>query len=97
MPTCTGGTRSSEPSSRCTGVSGHNNYWLWGPRGWDGRVLIVVGGSEERMKGLFAHVDRAATVECGRCMPYENHRPVWVCRSLRPTVADVWPQIKHYD
>jgi hypothetical protein len=78
-------------------LSGHNNYWLWGPRDWDGRVLIVVGGTEERMRAAFAQVERAATIECGRCMPYENNRPVWIGRSLRMPVADLWPRLKHYD
>jgi len=78
-------------------ISGHNNYWLWGPRGWDGRVLVVVGDREERLRERFERVERAATIECGLCMPYENHRPVWVCRGLRRPVPDVWPQVKHYD
>jgi hypothetical protein len=78
-------------------ISGHNNYWLWGPRGWDGRVLIVVGSSEERLRARFEQVERAATIECGRCMPYENHRPVWIARGLRQPVAQLWPQIKHYE
>ena len=78
-------------------ISGHNNYWFWGPRGWDGRVLIVVGGTEERLRALFETVERASTLDCGRCMPYENGRPVWVCRRLRQPVAEVWARIKHYD
>jgi len=57
----------------------------------------VVGSGEERLKTLFAQVDRAATIECGRCMPYENHRPVWICRNLRSSVEEVWPQVKHYE
>jgi hypothetical protein len=78
-------------------ISGHNNYWLWGPRGWDGGVLIVVGGREERLRGLFAQVERVGTTACGRCMPYENGRPVWIARRLRPSVAQLWGQVKHYD
>ncbi|HYS05632.1 MAG TPA: glycosyltransferase family 39 protein [Candidatus Dormibacteraeota bacterium] len=78
-------------------ISAHNNYWLWGPRGWDGRVLIVVGGEEDRLGDRFEAVERAATIDCGRCMPYENGRPVWVCRGLRAPVAETWAQIKHYD
>jgi hypothetical protein len=78
-------------------ISGHNNYWLWGPRGWDGRVLIVVGSTEERLRARFEGVERVSTIECGLCMPYENHRPVWVVRGLRSAVAEAWPRIKHYD
>jgi Dolichyl-phosphate-mannose-protein mannosyltransferase len=78
-------------------ISGHNNYWLWGPRGWDGRLLIVVGGSEERMHASFEAVERAATIDCGLCMPYENHRPVWIGRRLRMPVATAWEHLKHFD
>lgn len=78
-------------------ISGHNNYWLWGPRDWNGRVLIVVGGGEENLRARFDEVERAATIDCGRCMPYENGRPVWVCRGLHGSVEGVWERIKHYD
>lgn len=78
-------------------IGGHNNYWLWGPRGWDGRVLIVVGGDEEELRPQFARLERVTTIECGYCMSYENHRPVWIARGLRPPVAAVWPEVKHYD
>lgn len=78
-------------------ISGHNNYWLWGPGGWDGRVLIVVGSNEARLRGLFEQVERAAIISCGLCMPYENNRPVWIARGLRQPVAELWPRIKHFD
>lgn len=78
-------------------ISGHNNYWLWGPRGWDGRVLIVVGSNEERLRSLFDQVERAGTTDCGYCMPYENGRPIWICRGLKQPVADLWPTVKHFD
>jgi hypothetical protein len=78
-------------------ISGHNNYWLWGPGDWDGRVLIMIGGDEARVRAAFGQVERAGTIECGRCMPYENHRPVWLLRDLRLPVADFWTRIKHYD
>jgi hypothetical protein len=78
-------------------IAGHNNYWLWGPHGWDGRVLIMIGGDETRLRAAFADVERAGTIACGRCMPYENGRPIWILRGLRLPVADLWQRIKHYD
>ncbi|HVT58984.1 MAG TPA: glycosyltransferase family 39 protein [Thermoanaerobaculia bacterium] len=78
-------------------LSGHNNYWLWGPGSFDGTTLIVIGSRQERLAELFREVERAATIECGLCMPYENHRPVWICHGLKPSVPEFWSRIKHYD
>ncbi len=78
-------------------LSGHNSYWLWGTRGFSGRVMIFIGGSEERLGELFETVERAATIDCGLCMPYENGRPVWVARGPRVPLEQLWPRLKHYD
>ena len=78
-------------------LSGHNSYWMWGPGDWDGSVLIVVGGTEEQVGAAFGQVERAATIDCGLCMPYEDGRPVWVVRNLVRPVEEIWPQLKHYD
>jgi hypothetical protein len=78
-------------------VSGHNNYWLWGPAGFTGDVLIVVQASRGRLDERFADVRQVATIECQHCMPYQNHRPVFVCRQPRQTLAALWPRLKHFD
>lgn len=78
-------------------VSGHNNYWLWGLRGWRGSTLIVVGGDRETLGSAFERVERVATIDCGLCMPYENGRPVWVAQGLKADIEAVWQTLKHYD
>jgi hypothetical protein len=78
-------------------LSGHNNYWLWGPQGAQGEVVIIVGGEEADHDEVFWDVTRAATIECGRCMPYENRNPVWVCRGPRTPLTELWPRLKHFD
>jgi hypothetical protein len=78
-------------------ISGHNNYWLWGPGDFDGRVAIIIGDTREDHLADFESVTQAGMVDCGYCMPYENNRPVWICRGLKRPVADVWPGLKHYD
>jgi 4-amino-4-deoxy-L-arabinose transferase-like glycosyltransferase len=78
-------------------ISNHNNYWLWGPRGNDGKVVIILGGSEERISQGFESCERAATFECDYCMPYENHRPVWVCRDLKVPMEEFWTAIKNFN
>ncbi len=78
-------------------ISGHNNYWLWGPGEATGEVVIVVGGSDEGLRRLFETVERAGTVDCRYCMPYEDNKPVWVARGIRQPLPQVWPDLKHYD
>jgi hypothetical protein len=78
-------------------TSGHNNYWLWGPRGASGRVVIIVGGDEADHRGECLSVERAGTTDCDYCMPYEDDQPIFVCRGLRTPLADLWPRLKHFD
>ncbi len=78
-------------------VSGHNNYWLWGPPTGPIDTVIAVGGERERLEKEFDEVSLAATTDCGLCMPYENHRLIWICRGPKRSLVDLWPSLKHYD
>lgn len=78
-------------------IGGHNNYWLWGPREFTGDVVLVLGNDRESLEESFEQVELGAMVDCGHCMPYENHRPVWICRKLRRPLAEAWPRLKHFD
>ncbi len=78
--------------------SGHNNYWWWGPGDRRGVVIALVPqDSRARLEQLFESVTLAGTIECEHCMPYENHRPIFVCRGPRRSLADVWANARHYD
>jgi 4-amino-4-deoxy-L-arabinose transferase-like glycosyltransferase len=78
-------------------ASGHNNYWLWGPGDWDGRVLIIVGGDLEDHRESFETVEQVGTVGSPYAMPYERDLGIFIARGLRAPVSQVWPQVKHYD
>ena len=78
-------------------ISGHNNYWLWGPGKATGRVVIVVGEDDEGLRRMFEKVERAATIDCRYCMPYEDNKPVWIARGIRQPLSEIWPALKHYD
>jgi hypothetical protein len=77
-------------------ISGHNSYFLWGPRGCTGEVVIVLGGQRKDHEDVFESVDLAAVHACTDCMPYENNRPIWVARGARVPLAQVWPRLKRY-
>ncbi len=76
--------------------SGHNNYWLWGPHG-SGQVLIVIGGRKENHLRVYSSAEPAGLTDCGDCLPGENHQTIWVLRGPRMSVAEVWPQLRHYE
>lgn len=78
-------------------ISNHNSYWLWGPRDWDGEVLVIPTRNEGRLRRLFESVEQVGSLECGHCMPYENHLPIWVARRARASVPQVWIAAKNFD
>lgn len=77
-------------------LSAHNNYYLWGPRGFTGECVIVLGDDAPTLSKLFEEVTPVAEHRCADCMPYEE-MTIHLCRRLRVPMAELWPQIKHYD
>ncbi len=78
-------------------ISGHNSYWLWGPRGATGEVVLVHSREEGRLHQLFESVELHGRIACGRCMPYENGMGVWICKKPRRPLAAIWGEVKHFD
>lgn len=74
-------------------LSGHNQYGLWGPGDHDGSVVIRVGGDLARYRELCTEVTVAATFGVPYAMPYEQDRPILVCRGMHRDLRAVWPEI----
>ncbi len=77
-------------------VSGHNNYFLWGPPEGAGTVIII-GGDEEDHRQSCANLERAGEIQCGYCMPFEDRQTVFVCRGLKMPLSELWPRVKHFE
>ncbi|MDE2133340.1 MAG: glycosyltransferase family 39 protein [Alphaproteobacteria bacterium] len=77
-------------------ISGHNNYFLWGPRGRDGSVVIEIGGDRDEYLREFRQVDQAGYIDTPYAMPYETNQPIWVLRGLKTPIETVWPRIKNF-
>jgi hypothetical protein len=78
-------------------LSGNNQYYLWGPRGYDGSVVIGVGFEPSALAPLCGSVTLAARYGTSPyVMPYERNRPIVICRNMRPSLAARWSDFKHY-
>jgi hypothetical protein len=77
-------------------ISGHNNYFLWGPRGHDGSVVIRLGGERENLLKAYATVQAAGVFENPWAMPSETGRTIWICRGRKPPLDTAWPSFKNY-
>jgi hypothetical protein len=74
-------------------VSGHQNYYLWGPHGYTGEVMIVVGKPETELKKMFSSVEAAGYVNHPYAMPFE-HVTIYLCRGANAPLTSIWPQLK---
>ena len=77
-------------------ISGHQSYFLWGPRGYTGESVIVMDDRKERLEQVFASVTKVGHVEHPYSMPYE-HFDVFYCRGLKQPLSQVWPSVKNWD
>jgi len=77
-------------------VSGHNNYWIWGPPPGRGELVITVGETEEDVGKTYREVRVADRTRDEWCMPYEDDLPIIVGRSPRATLEEIWPRCKMF-
>ena len=78
-------------------ISAHNSYFLWGPRGASGEVVITLGRDAAGYGRYYGDVRAAGRVESAHAMPYESDLTIWVLRQPRAPLAEIWPALKHYD
>jgi hypothetical protein len=78
-------------------IGAHNNYFLWGPRGHDGSVVIRLGGSREQLLRTYQSVEPAGLFDNPRAMPYETGRTVWICRGRKRTLDADWAGLKNFN
>jgi 4-amino-4-deoxy-L-arabinose transferase-like glycosyltransferase len=77
-------------------LSGHNQYYFWGPHGYDGSVLIDVGATVAEDLHDCRSATLAATFSAPYVMPHEDHLGIVVCRGLRKPVGVMWPHQKQF-
>jgi hypothetical protein len=77
-------------------LSGHQTYFLWGPRGYSGKCMIVLG---ERKEVLETYFDAVQFVGISADNPYALEKGIGVdiCRGPKfGTLAQLWPGFKKW-
>jgi len=78
-------------------ISGHQNYFLWGPRDWTGEVVLILDSSDDHERELFASVeDLGQVVSSPLAMPFERRNHIYLCRDLKVSVQELWPRLKKW-
>ena len=78
-------------------ISSQNNYYLWGTRGYDGRVLVAVGASRiDRLRRYY----RSVVLFAVSAEPYkwivEGPAPIYLCRDPVAPLSEIWPHLRWY-
>jgi hypothetical protein len=78
-------------------ISGHNNFWVWGPGECTGKVLISVGVPYSTLKQSYGSVTNSTVITCEYCMDLENNVPVTVSTDPNfSSVASVWAGVRSF-
>jgi hypothetical protein len=76
-------------------ISGHQNYFLWGPRDYTGESVIVLQGRQDQLEQVYASVEKRAHVSHPYSMPREQG-DIFYCRGLKAPLKQMWPMVKNW-
>jgi 4-amino-4-deoxy-L-arabinose transferase-like glycosyltransferase len=76
-------------------ISGHQSYFLWGPRGYTGESIILMGRNDV-LASQCNSVRKIARVSHPYSMPRENF-DVFYCEGLKQPLSELWPRLKNWN
>jgi hypothetical protein len=77
-------------------LSGHQTWFLWGPRNYSGNCMIVLDDNRETLERLWDHVEYVGQSADN---PYalEKQIDVYICHDARfGSMAELWPKVKRW-
>jgi hypothetical protein len=76
-------------------VSGHMNYYLWGPGESNWQVMIFVTGAMEQLRVFFWDIEFKEQIRNDFAMPY-NRLSIYVCKGPTMPPTTIWRYLKIY-
>ncbi|MDQ6860645.1 MAG: glycosyltransferase family 39 protein [Verrucomicrobiota bacterium] len=78
-------------------ISGHQNYFYWGPRGYTGELLLVIDTPNGEEREQFESVEDLGLIESSPwAMPWQQRSHLYLCRGLKGDLRDFWPKLKNW-
>ena len=77
-------------------ISRHQSYFLWGPRGYTGEVLIMLGTSKEDAEKICESVEEKTEVNHPYSDGYEKYK-ILICRNTKKPLPEIWQSLKYWD
>jgi hypothetical protein len=78
-------------------TSGHNSYFLWGPHGETGEVMILVSAaSTEEVMRHYESVEIVGRTNNPYSMPAQRLN-IYLARGRRASLVTNWAEVKHFD
>jgi len=78
------------------GISGHNNFYLWGPRGVSGETIVAIGLPRTLLQTEWRSVRKVAVYRDAYVLPDFDDLPIYVCTQPIEPLAAWWPATKNY-
>ncbi len=77
-------------------MSGHQTWFLWGPRGYSGNCMIVLDDRREVLERYWNHVEYVGT-SAPNPWALEQQISVYICRGKKfDSWAGFWPRLKRW-
>jgi hypothetical protein len=77
-------------------ISNHQNYWYWGPRDYNGEIVIVLGSDGKGDREHFKTVEVAGSTY-HRYSRLDEHFDILLCRGLNQNLQILWPSTKKWN
>lgn len=77
-------------------ISPHQSYFLWGPREYTGKVLIVLGAKKEDAEKNCESVEEKTEVNHPLSPSYEKYKII-ICRQTKKPLPEIWNSLKHWN
>ena len=74
-------------------LCGQLQYYFWGPRGYDGSVIIGINGDPEMWQRMCGKSEVVASFGGPYTLPFENG-PIILCHGLRRPLPEMWDRFR---